>query len=283
MDYLRKGTSATREFYNRIGWQRQGGTLVDSLMFGWTDGPIRQALEARRHERLLRVIGPGLKLAELGCGGTPATLLARRCARYTGVDFSAVALTEAAAALREIHVPFETIEADITDLPFEDSSFDAVYSAHAIYHIDDPDGQAAAFHEAMRIVSPGGIAVFILANPFPLLFPVRLARRLLAMTPGLNLVLNRLRARPPLPYLPMPLGWMRTQLSQWGHVEIEGYAVPSVKFDRSVSERTFLGRLIWRTVGWLEANHGRLAARLGCYVLIAVRKDQPAAVTRADR
>lgn len=282
MDHLRKGTSATREFYNRIGWQRRDGALVDSLMFGWTEGPIRQALEAKRHERLLRAIGgPGLKLAELGCGGTPATFLAQRCARYTGVDFSAVALTEAAAALGQTPVPFETIEADITDLPFETGAFDAVYSAHAIYHIDEAEGQAAAFREAMRIVSPGGIAVFILANPFPLLFPVRLARRLLAMTPGVNSVLNRLRARPPLPYLPMPVGWMRSQLSQWGHVEIEGYAVPSVKFDRSVSERTLLGRLIWRTVGWLEQSHGKLAARLGCYVLIAVRKDS--AVTRADR
>jgi len=74
-----------------------------------------------------------------------------------------------------------------------------VYSAHAIYHIDTVDGQGAALREAMRVVRPGGRAIFVLANPFPLLFPYRLIRRVFAMTPGLNAVLNRLRAKPPLP------------------------------------------------------------------------------------
>ena len=35
--------------------------------------------------------------------------------------------------------------------------------------------------------------------------PIGSLRRVLAMTPGLNRVLNCLRAKPPLPYLPMPL------------------------------------------------------------------------------
>src|SRR5262245_16237248 len=45
--------------------------------FVWLDGwPIHQ-----RKERLRQLAGgPGLRMAELGCGGTPAVFLAERCA-----------------------------------------------------------------------------------------------------------------------------------------------------------------------------------------------------------
>jgi SAM-dependent methyltransferase len=249
--------------------------LVDTRLFGcgWTEGPIHRALDDQRKERLRHLVGgSALKLAELGCGGAPAAFLAERCATYTAVDFSSTGLSEAAAALKGANVPFQTIEADITDLPFEDGAFDIVYSAQAIYHIDTVDGQATAFREAMRVVRPGGRAIFVLGNPFPLLFPYRLVRRVLAMTPGLNNLLNCLRAKPPLPYLPMPLGWMKRQLAKRGDVRITGHAVPSVQFARRVSETTAIGRLAWRVIQWLETHHADLAARLGCYVLIVVDK-----------
>jgi ubiquinone/menaquinone biosynthesis C-methylase UbiE len=273
LDASGKGTAATRDFYDRVGWSRQNGTLVDTLLFGWMDGPIHQALDSLRKERLLQVSGgPGLRLAELGCGGTPAIFLAEPCAKFVAVDFSSRGLSEAAAALQRANVTFETVEADITKLPFEDDAFDVVYSAHAIYHIDTADGQAAALRETMRVLRPGGRAIFVLANPFPLLFPFRLIRRVLAMTPVLNTVLNRLRAKPPLPYLPMPLGWMRRQLEKWGDVKITGHAVPSVQFDRRVSENSMVGRVLWPAIHWLETNHSDQVVWLGCYVLIVVSK-----------
>jgi hypothetical protein len=111
------GTAATRDFYNRTGWRRQNGTLVDVLMFGKADGPIHQALDTQRKHRLLNLVGgPDLRLAELGCGGTPATFLAERCAKFTAVDFSSTGLCEAAIALKSTNVAFETVDADITHL-----------------------------------------------------------------------------------------------------------------------------------------------------------------------
>ena len=275
MTELRKGSAATRAFYNTVGWRRKGGTLIDSCLFGWSDGPIRQALEVQRRQRVRHAVGgPGLKLAELGCGGTPAIYLADSCEKYTAVDFSSTGLSEATAVLEGTNIPFEIVEADITDLPFDEGAFDVVYSAHAIYHIDTVGGQEAAFREAMRVVCPGGRAVFVLANPFPLLFPLRLFRRVLAITPGVNTLLNRVRSKPPLPFLPMRLGWMKRRLGAWGDVKITGYAVPSVLFDRRISETTMLGNLAWRALEWLEARHASLAARLGCYVLIVVNKSE---------
>jgi len=270
---LNKGTAATRDFYNREGWRRENGTLVDTLLFDFQDGPINRALYDRRKDRLRQMAGgPGLRLADLGCGGAPATFLADQCTTFTAVDFSATGLAEAAVALEDANVPFETVEADITGLPFDDETFDVVYSAQTIYHIDTADGQAAALHEAMRVVRPGGRALFVLGNPFPLLFPYRLIRRVLAMTPGLNTVLNRLRRTPPLPYLPMPKGWVKGRLQKWGDVKITGYAVPSLEFDRRVSEHSMIGRFAWRAIRWLETHHPDHAAWLGCYVLIVVDK-----------
>jgi len=274
MDKLHKGSAIARDFFNQVGWTRQDGVLVDTLLWGGCkDGLVHQQLEGQRTERVRRAAGgPGLRLAELGCGGTPAVFLAERCATYTAIDFSPTGLAEAAIALKPTNVPFETVEADITNLPLEDDTFDVVYSAHAIYHIDTVKGQEAAFREAMRVVRPGGRAIFVLANPFPLLFPYRLLRRVLAMTPGLNKVLNRFRPKPPVPYLPMPLGWMKKQLERWGEVKITGHALPSVAFDRCVPETTTLGHLAWRAVRWLETHHADVVARLGCYVLIVVNK-----------
>ena len=245
----------------------------NSKLFGWVDEPIRRALDLQRKRRLREMVGgPGLKLVELGCGGNPAAFLADKCQSYTAVDFSPIGLAEAAAALMSANVAVQTVEADITDLPFDDDMFDVAYSAQAIYHIDTADGQAAAFSEALRVVRPGGRAIFVMANPFPILFPYRSLRRILAMTPVVKAMLNRLRTKPPLPYLPMPLGWMKRQLSKWGHVMITGYAVSSVTFDHLFSETTVVGSLIWRAIERLETNHSDISARLGCSVIIVVDK-----------
>jgi SAM-dependent methyltransferase len=196
-----RGTVATREFYDRRGWTRDGDRLVDGKLFGVReDGPIRQEMHRLGNERIRRALGgPGLRLIECGCGGEPATFLADLCAHITAVDFSTTGLVEAGRTLAQIGVPFRTVAADTCRLPFPDGSFDAAYSAHSIYHIDDPAAQEAAFDQVMRVVRPGGVAVFVLANPLPLFFPVRLVRRVLASTPGVGSMLDKLRRKPPLP------------------------------------------------------------------------------------
>jgi len=274
MPGLFKGTEAVKEFYDRTGWRRQDGVLIDTALFSATNaGPILQSMIRRRKQIIGELVGgPGLRLVECGCGGTPAVFLANRCASFTAVDFSSTGLSEAAASLTATGVVFSTVEADMTHLPFGDGDFDAAYSAHAIYHIDNPDGQAAALAEIMRVVRPGGRAVFVLANPFPLLFPGRLVRRVLAMTPVISTLLNSIRAKPPLPYLPMPLGWLRRQLANWGEVQIRCHEMPSTWFDREVSEDTKLTQWAWRALQWIEMNHPKTAARLGCYVTILVQR-----------
>lgn len=56
-------------------------------------------------------------------------------------------------------------QVDITNLPFEDRSFDVIYASHVLEHIPD-DRKAIA--EIRRILRPGGFAVL----PVPVLGPV---------------------------------------------------------------------------------------------------------------
>ena len=123
----------------------------NSKLFGWVDEPIRRALDLQRKRRLREMVGgPGLKLVELGCGGNPAAFLADKCQNYTAVEFSPIGLAEAAAALMSANVAVQTVEADITDLPFDDDMFDVAYSAQAIGSSLFQMGELASTSPAMR-------------------------------------------------------------------------------------------------------------------------------------
>jgi SAM-dependent methyltransferase len=270
------GSDDTRSFYDREGWTEQDGVLTDRILFGATeDGPVRRAMHERRMQRVVAQLSrarPPLNLLECGCGGNPEPVLLPLCRKYTGIDFSETGIQVSRRVLNEQSVPFELVVGDICSLPFADASFDAVYSAHAIYHIPGERAQAKAFGEAMRVLRRGGIAVFVLANPRPLLFPVRLLRRLAAETPGLGALLNRIRPQPPLPYRPMSLNWTRRLLEPHGTVTIELHSMGSGWFARNVSERTPLGSIAWKTFEVAERRFPRALVALGNYVQIVVEK-----------
>jgi SAM-dependent methyltransferase len=270
-------TPETKEFFETTGWRVQDGRTGDEAMFGNREmGPLRVAVQSermRRAKKALQIAGQELNLLEGGCGGTPELDLLDLCCRYTGVDISARGADVARGKLSQrARIPFEVREADVCRLPFDDGSFDAVYSAHALYHIADPVAQASAFRELARVVRPGGVAVFILANPRPLLFPVRLGMRLVADTPVISDIANRLRPKPPVPYKPMPLGWMRRQLEPFGKVDISCYAIESVWFNRHVSEFRAPGRQLWNLIYGLETRYARHVSRLGNYVQIVLSR-----------
>jgi SAM-dependent methyltransferase len=269
-------TPETRDFYDKTGWELQGGQTVDAVLFGDREtGPLRKALQAERLRRVraaLQLAGPGLRLLEGGCGGNPSLGLLDLCSHYTGVDISTTGLRVAKGRLLRAGVPFDLREADLCLLPFDTGSFDAAYSAHTIYHIWNPEGQRAAFRETARVVRASGIAVFILANPLPLLFPIRLAKRLVAGSAPLSGLLNLIRRKPPLPFRPMPLGWMRRQLAPFGEVTISCYALESVWFNQHVSEHRSFGKLLWTIARRVEQRHAGRIARLGNFVQIVLRR-----------
>ena len=276
---MRKKAAAgtTKRFYNEVGWKEQDGVPVDRILFGVKeDGPIRVELYRLHLERIRAALSqavPPLRLLECGCGGNPERQLLEQCAHYTGVDFSDTGIERARASFADVGIAHDFRTADVCALPFEDGSFDAVYCAHVIYHLDDPAAQETAMAELLRVVRPGGVVVLIVANPRPLIFPMRLARRMAADTPVVGTLLNRLRPKPPLPYRPMPIGWMRRRLARsGGRVEAIAYSIPSTAFYQNVTEFGGIGKLLWRGIRWLDIHCPRLSVYLGNYAILSCRK-----------
>jgi ubiquinone/menaquinone biosynthesis C-methylase UbiE len=271
------GAVETKEFYDARGWKREGGKLVDTDLFGVKeDGPIRQEGHRLRSERIrdaIKSVGSGVRFLECGCGGTPATYLADLCSHFTAVDFSARGLEEAGKALSATGVAFETQVADICKLPIADNAYDAVYSAHALYHIPDASAQASAIKEMIRVTRPGGVIVLVLANPRPLVSPLRLVKRLIADTPGISTIASKLRPPPPLPYKPMTIAWTVKQFRGKASVSATSYAIASTWMNQKISERTAVGSRVWKTMVKLEEGMPRLSARLGNYVTFIARKN----------
>ena len=115
---------------------------------------------------------------EVGCGlGTDAVNFARHGARYTGVD-----LTEASIDLVRRRFSLEGLTArlrtaDAEQLPFDDASFDLVYSHGVLHHT--PDTQRA-IDEVHRVLKPGGTAMVMLyhKNSFNYRVNIMIFRRL---------------------------------------------------------------------------------------------------------
>lgn len=270
------GTEATRRFYDDIGWRVQDGKFVDSKLFGASEvGPIRielHRLHVGRIRSALSQAGAALNLLECGCGGNPAKLIMDLCSRYTGVDFSERGIALARASSSDAPIKCEFQKADCCALPFNDGAFDAVVSQHMIYHIDSASAQEAAIAEMARVVRTGGVVAIVTANPYPLAFPVRLIRGLVRDAPLLGSLFNLIRSKPPLPFKPMPIGWMRRRLGRFGPVEIVGTGMATTYFNQKVTEFNGIGKLGWTVIRWLETNYPRLSAYLGSYAMLVCRK-----------
>jgi SAM-dependent methyltransferase len=102
----------------------------------------------------------GQRLLEIGVGlGTDFIRFVRAGAIATGVD-----LTEHAVELVRRRLALEGLEADVRtadaeNLPFEDGSFDRVYSWGVLHHTPDT---RRAIAEAVRVLRPGGEACVML-------------------------------------------------------------------------------------------------------------------------
>ncbi|MBA2536965.1 MAG: methyltransferase domain-containing protein [Actinobacteria bacterium] len=121
---------------------------------------------------LERHIKRGHRVIEAGCGlGQYVIYFAERGARVTGVDFS----EEAVATHRSAFPASDVVVADLTRLPFPDSSFDVYVSLGVIEHYESGADEILA--EAHRVLTTDGL--LLLATPYANASR-RLLRRLVA-------------------------------------------------------------------------------------------------------
>ncbi len=103
---------------------------------------------------------------DMGCGrGAVLLATAKRLphGKAVGVDLwhadqtdNSPSATLANAEVEGVQDRIELHTADMTALPFDDNSFDAIVSNLAIHNIPSQDGRRHALQEAMRVLKPGG-------------------------------------------------------------------------------------------------------------------------------
>lgn len=100
---------------------------------------------------------PGSTVLEAGCGvGAQTLILARNSpgAHFVSVDLSPESLARAEELITGSGLTNVTFrQADICDLPFDESSFDHVFVCFTLEHIKDP---LIALGNIMKVLRPGG-------------------------------------------------------------------------------------------------------------------------------
>lgn len=124
----------------------------------------------------LAAFKPDMHILDVGCGigGSTRRLAYETGCRVTGIDLSdeyidtAVQLTE----LLKMHKQVQFQACSALELPFDDSSFDGIWSLQMNMNVED---KLAWLQETYRVLKPGGRAIFyeVCGNTHsPLYFPV---------------------------------------------------------------------------------------------------------------
>jgi ubiquinone/menaquinone biosynthesis C-methylase UbiE len=104
----------------------------------------------------------GVRVLDLGCGnGRNSVYLTEQGLQTVGIDFSHKMLKIAVEKIASLKVndPPMFVQADITELPFRTSTFNAAIFIAALHHIPDDMQRLAAMDELYRSMKPGGTAL----------------------------------------------------------------------------------------------------------------------------
>ncbi len=140
---------------------------IDPLTFA------EDTLDPRRAEEMADVLGEfvalsGKKVLEIGagCGVTHIVWCKKFGIDGWGVEPGGEIFDTSAAAARELLQangldPARILNAKGEALPFDDNSFDIVYSSNVLEHVDSP---SQVLREAVRVLRPGGTLQIICPN-----------------------------------------------------------------------------------------------------------------------
>ncbi|KZL83092.1 sterol 24-c-methyltransferase [Colletotrichum incanum] len=114
-----------------------------------------------RHEHYLAHvidIKKDMKVLDVGCGvGGPAREIAKFTGAYvTGLNINEYQVERATryAVKEKMDKQVQFVQADFMNIPFEDSTFDAIYAIEATVHAPSLE---AVYSEIFRVLKPGGV------------------------------------------------------------------------------------------------------------------------------
>jgi len=134
--------------------------FIERLHLVWGEGFLSPGGPEEVGE-IVRGLGlAGKRVLDIGCGsGGPAMALAREHgAKVTGVDIEDGPLARARAFVEKngLSGQITLMKVEPGPLPFEDASFDAVFTKDSLIHVPD---KAALYAEILRVLVPGGVFV----------------------------------------------------------------------------------------------------------------------------
>jgi SAM-dependent methyltransferase len=192
---------------------------------GWDVAEFLRTGEDEIEELLARAGELGLPAAfgralDFGCGaGRLTRALAGRFGECVGVDISEAMVAEALRINADCGGCTFLVN-DTADLRrFPDASFDFVYSTLVLQHLPGRRLVAAYLAEFVRVVSPGGAAVFQLPSSLGLLHRLQAGRRLYGALRLLRVperVLLRRTPLTPMRMLAVPEDWVRRAVATAG-------------------------------------------------------------------
>jgi SAM-dependent methyltransferase len=271
-----KHASQTRSFYEDEGWKRtDDGAFGDTRAFVDTR-EVPLAFSRKCIRRLGTHFQRGGKyILDAGSGPIAHEEYLEWGARFERricVDLSAGALQVARSKLGERGV---YLQADLTSLPIETGSVDAVTCNHVIYQIP-ADQQAAVFKELWRVLKPGGVAVIVYWwRDTPLQWRLeRLVRMFASRSESHESDGPSAVASTP-SHFPQSLQWFETQ--DWPfRYEIEPFRVIGNPFMRCYVSDGWIGKLFLEGVYALQQIAPSYCGRYGQMPAIVLRKDDRA-------
>lgn len=268
--------SQTRSFYEGEGWkQTSDGAFGDTRAFVDTrDVPLAFS------RKCIRRLGThfqrgGQYLLDAGSGPIAHEEYLEWGARFERrvcVDLSAGALQVARSKLGERGV---YLQADLTSLPIQTGSVDAVTCNHVIYQIP-ADQQAAVFKELWRVLKPGGVAVIVYWwRDTPLQWRLERLARMFVRPRGTEESGKPSTVASTPSHFPHSLQWFEKQ--DWPfRYEIEPFRVIGNSFMRSYVNDGWAGRLFLEGIYALQQIAPSYCGRYGQMPAIVLRKDEGA-------
>ena len=162
-------------------WEQQGSTHGTSHKSSWGDlWAIELEIEA-----IGKHIKPGDRVLDIGCanGFSLFHQLERNPeAHFTGIDFAESMIAVAKESQREKKLEDKTafFQGNVVALPFEDNSFDVVYTTRLIINLSNWEDQMRGIEQCIRVAKPGGTIILseAFAEPLVLLNALRTLMKL---------------------------------------------------------------------------------------------------------
>lgn len=254
--------TSVRRFYDEHGW-KEGH---EGKLFRVFRPAYRPYDEAANQRALACFDGREGHLLIAGCGDLPPShkALAERFQSVSCLDISPVALTIAGSKLPQAKM----VLGSICEAPFPSDSFDAVFAAHVIYHID-ANLQERAVRELIRVTRKGGRIVILYGNPqSPIQHLARAMLRLRKLVRGENVTQTSAGAL----YCAMhPLAWWDRFVGPCQRTMLPWEIVGSIE-ERALIPSDGLAALFYRLAQTIESRFPRQAVRLWQHAIIILDK-----------